>query len=194
MQQPESKGKLYNEVRYARLTSLSLKPIASVFRLKKNYQNLHSFEYGETLISYFGRVQSYTTLTTKDLNNILRGLLLQQLDNEPETLTSSEPRASHLLTGSHVAAFWIEGNTPLWYLGVIDSICDAGEIMVSYMKRMDNEGMEWVYPEEAEILETKIEHILLNNVSVKYRCSVPIRFTLTSREQLNGIRLLLNQQ
>ena len=34
--------RLYIEIRYARKTSLSLKPTASVFRLKKNYSNLSS--------------------------------------------------------------------------------------------------------------------------------------------------------
>ena len=36
----EKNKRLYVEVRYARKTSLSLKPTASVFKLKKNHKNL----------------------------------------------------------------------------------------------------------------------------------------------------------
>ena len=32
--------RLYNEIRYARMTCISLKPTAAVFRLKRNHRNL----------------------------------------------------------------------------------------------------------------------------------------------------------
>ena len=64
------------------------------------------------------------------------------------------------MIGSDVATLWIEDNKPSWYLGVIDSIGEAGVIMVSSMEWMDGEGLEWVYHEEAKIGNTKIAQIL----------------------------------
>ena len=45
--------RLYNEVRYARMTCMSLKPTAAVFRFKRNHDNLSIEEYSQNLISYF---------------------------------------------------------------------------------------------------------------------------------------------
>ena len=50
--------------------------------------------------------------------------------------------------------------------------------MVSYMGRMDGEGLEWVYPEEAQVWD-KMAQILKKDV--KYRCSVRLGVSLTSR-------------
>ena len=52
-QDEKAKNKqLYDEICYARVTCMSLKPTAAVFRLKRNHQNLTSTEYAENLIPY----------------------------------------------------------------------------------------------------------------------------------------------
>ena len=56
------------------------------------------------------------------------------------------------------------------------------------MIRLNEDDLEWVYPEETDVWETVPEQILLKDVKVKYRCSVQIRLTLTSLEQLNTIK------
>ena len=43
--------RLYKEVRYAWLTSTSLKPTAAVFRLKRNHKNLECQENNDNLTS-----------------------------------------------------------------------------------------------------------------------------------------------
>ena len=43
---------MYDEVRYARISCMSLKPTAVFFCLKRNYKNLTTEEYAENLIAY----------------------------------------------------------------------------------------------------------------------------------------------
>ena len=44
--------RMYDEVKYARMTSTSLKSTNAIFRLKKNYKNLSTEEYVDNLSAY----------------------------------------------------------------------------------------------------------------------------------------------
>ena len=71
----ETKNKrLYNEVKYARISCMSLKPTAAVFRLKRQYKNLTSDEYAENLMAYLANARCCKTITVEDLNNVMRGI------------------------------------------------------------------------------------------------------------------------
>jgi len=59
----------------ARISCMSLKPTASLFRLKRNHQNLTTEEYSENLISYLNNAPCCKTLTVEDLNNVMRGIM-----------------------------------------------------------------------------------------------------------------------
>ena len=52
----------------------------------------------------------------------------------------------------HIAYVWAEdvGDSLNWHLGVIDKY-DDNELYVSYTKKTDNKGKNWLFPEEAEI-------------------------------------------
>jgi hypothetical protein len=63
--------RMYNEVKYARMTSTSLKPTNAVFRLKKNYRNLPTEEYVDNLSTYLSNARSCKTLTIQDLSNVI---------------------------------------------------------------------------------------------------------------------------
>ena len=63
--------RMYVEVRYARVTSTTLKESAKVFRLKCDGRNLSTLEYGENLKKYFDDSESVNTLTLNDLNSVL---------------------------------------------------------------------------------------------------------------------------
>ena len=67
-------GRLSKEIRYARVTSISLKLASAVFRLKWNYQDLTSTKYAETLMSYLNSTRCYKRITVDDLCNIMHGI------------------------------------------------------------------------------------------------------------------------
>ena len=69
--------RLYIEVRYAKNTSLSLRPNSPLFRLRKNSKNLLTAEYAEHLIQYFDETRNITSITMNDLNSALTGIQLQ---------------------------------------------------------------------------------------------------------------------
>ena len=48
-------------------------------------------------------------------------------------------------------------------------------VQLSYLKRMDSAGRDWVFPEDAEIQQTSVEQILDFKVAVRYYCSTRIR-------------------
>ena len=145
--------RLYNEVRYARITCMSLKGTAAVFRLKRNHRNLSTEEYAENLISFLSNARLCKTITMANLTNIMHGIIGKSgieaptpvLRDEPEEEAAnqtslSSPDRSHIQyqCGEHVIAFWLEGNTAKWYLGVVEGISD-GKILISYMSR-ENHG------------------------------------------------------
>ena len=71
--------RLYKEVRYAQMSSMSLRPTASVFRLKRNPRNLSTEEYADNLCSYLCSARSCKTITMDDLNNVMRGIAEKEL-------------------------------------------------------------------------------------------------------------------
>lgn len=186
---PESQEKnkrLYDEVRYARLSSLSLKESAAVFRLKRDYKNLDSIEYGENLLTYFGAIQACSTITKSDLMNILHGMLLAG------TASNEVEPGEDFTIGSHVAAVWTDdSNTIDWYLGIIESVKDDGMINIKYLQKLQKDGSKWVCPVKADVWETKPIQIIMKNVMVKYACSLRIVVTLTSNEQLEELNKLV---
>ena len=126
--------RLYNEVRYARMSSISLKPTAAVFRLKRNYKNLPSEEYADNLISYLSSARSCRTITIEELNNVMHGIARKtNVGDEKEDSDQMEVASSSVSTnfqttpqtqeiehpaptdnqnsfviGEHVVAFWYE--------------------------------------------------------------------------------------
>ena len=172
--------RLYIEVRYARKTSLSLKPTASVFRLKKQYVNLSCEEYGENLISYLDDSKSCTTLTMRDLKNVLHALSV--CDNntvegaQPLACSDNSDQTVSLDIGEHVSAFWCDDFGKLeWFLAIVDGPTENNKVSLSYMKKSRKTKSEWVFPEDSEIRETSLEQIILSKISVNYFCSIRVR-------------------
>ena len=66
--------RMYIEVRYARVTSLTLKSTSPLFRLKRDGKNLDTTEYTENLIKYMDDSESVNSLTLDDLNCVLNQL------------------------------------------------------------------------------------------------------------------------
>ena len=56
------------------MSSISFKPTAAVFRLKRNYQNLTSADFAENLISYLNSARSCKRITVDDLRNVMHGV------------------------------------------------------------------------------------------------------------------------
>ena len=73
----EKVKRLYLEIRYARDTCLSWPRSSNVFRLKKNYKNLESYEYAENLKVYLNRIKSNAAATLDDFRGALDNLLLE---------------------------------------------------------------------------------------------------------------------
>ena len=71
LEENEKNKRLYVEVRYARVSSSTLKETASIFRLKRNCRNLATQEYADNLIKYMDDTESMNTLTLADLNTVL---------------------------------------------------------------------------------------------------------------------------
>lgn len=186
-QDEKAKNKrLYDEIRYARVTCMSLKPTAAVFRLKRNHRNLTSTEYAENLISYLNSARCCKRITVDDLRNIMHGIAgrtdsaetVDLVEKESNTMEKQKEKQYNL--GEHVIAFWLEGNVAKWYLGIVEAEkCD--KLLISYMIRGDSKGQSWTFPETAEILETNFEQIIATKVKVQYLGSVRIRCNLVSK-------------
>ena len=117
---------MYSEIRYARLTSLSLKPTSSAFRLKRKCQNLETSEYVDNLISYLDGTRTCRTITLFELSNVLHGI-------SGKSGTQSACSGDHdntLSIGKHVVAFWEEKGFQ-WYLGVVGHFDEKGIPYVS---------------------------------------------------------------
>ena len=67
-------SRLSEKIRYARVTSISLKLASAVFHLKWNYQDLSSTKFAETLLSYLNSTRCYKRITVDDLCNIMHGI------------------------------------------------------------------------------------------------------------------------
>lgn len=60
---------------------------------------------------------------------------------------------------------------------------------ISFLKRTDKAGLQWVFPEEAEIQKTSLEQIMASGFEVSYLHSATrIRCNITKNlaEELNG--------
>ena len=78
LEENEKNKRLYVEMRYARVSSSTLKETAIIFRLKRNGRNLTTQEYADNLIKYMDDIERMNTLTLADLNTVLA----QMLDND----------------------------------------------------------------------------------------------------------------
>ena len=190
----EKNKRLYVEVRYARKTSLALKPTAAVFRLKKDHKNLTNEEYTENLAYYLDSSKSATNLTINDLNNVLHALTESE-NQEPATSSSIEAVSEEptYRIGEHVAAFWVNDfGVREWFLGIIENIISSKTLSVSYLKRMGSNGKNWVFPEESEILNTDVDQLLAKSICTRYFCCTRIRCSLEG-ETVNAIEDALKQ-
>ena len=97
-----------------------------------------------------------------DLRNVLNGLNgIVDVDNTPKdqsVTTAEEARNENEIInyqcGEHVACIWADdvGNNINWHLGVVDRYDhDTNNLFVSYMRRTDAKGTQWLFPEEGEI-------------------------------------------
>ena len=180
---PEEKQKrLKKEVKYARMSCTAMKETHSVFRLKKNCLDLDAEEYADNLISYLDNARSVRSITLNDLNNVLHGLA--------NTIPLANPDSQNkdgFVIGEYVAAFWLEGATYKWHLGVVENIHSDQTIVISYLIRADPKGKTWVFPDEAQLEETGNEQILMRNMLVSYMRSVRIKCKIEN--DLNVIEL-----
>ena len=141
--------RIYDEVRYAGISYMLLKPTAAVFRLKRNHKNLTTEEYAESLIACLSNACCCKTITVEDLNNVMRGIMSRSVDvpNEYQSNNNTkDPQVSVQLEeennpiqyqiSEHLIPFWVEGNETKWHLGVVE--CTENENpLVSYMIRTD---------------------------------------------------------
>ena len=120
---------------------------------------MESSEYAQNLIQYLDQSRSITNLTMGDLRNVLTGLNGSIFNNNQMISNPSHNNATidGFLCVEHVVCIWHDeqNNRLNWYLGVVDNDVGNQDIVnVSYMKRTDKRGLRWLFPEEAEILET----------------------------------------
>ena len=196
----EAKNKrLYKEVRYARMSSMSLKPTASVFRLKRNYQNLSTEEYADNLSSYLCSARSCKTITINDLNNIIHSITEKETHEEPTESSLEESDASgecadcepNFIHGEHIVAFWFESDCVKWHLGIVEGF-DKSQIRVSYMTRSDASGTSWTFPETAEVLVTSQDQILASKIKVQYSGTVRIRCKIVDNSLIAKLNDIIN--
>ena len=147
-QDEKAKNKqLYDEIRYARVTCMSLKPTATIFHLKRNHRNLTSTEYAENLM-FKNSARCCKRITVDDLCNIMHGIAGRNdlaetvglIEKESNTMEKQKEKQYNL--GKNVIAFWLEGNAAKWYLGIVEAEkCD--KLLISYMIRGDSKGQSW---------------------------------------------------
>ena len=126
---------MYDEVKFAQISSESLKPSASLFRHKKNEKNLETREYLDNLPSYFDSARQCKTITLNDLSNALHRITAKA------RITSSLQVKESFIIGEPIAAFWYVGGKFVWYLGVVDGLDpESNQILISYLKQTDKEG------------------------------------------------------
>ena len=89
------------------------------------------------------------------MNNVLHGLtMIPLLKNHIENTNS-------FVVVEYIAAFWFEDTTYKCYLGVIEDIHPNNAIVVSYLIQADTKGKTWVFPDEAQLIETEVKQILM---------------------------------
>ena len=84
--------RMYEEVRYARISCTLLKPTAAAFYLKRNHKNLATEEYAENLIAYLSNAPCSKTITVEDLNNAIRGIMSRSMDVPNESQSNNNTK------------------------------------------------------------------------------------------------------
>ena len=131
--------RLYMEVKCARVTSMSLKPTAAVFRLMRHHRKRETMEYADNLSSYLDSARSCRTITLADFDNALHALCGKESAKTDTSLVDSAAEEDYKI-GENVAVFWMD-ETVQWFLGVVDSNVGAnGNILISYLTRSDSTG------------------------------------------------------
>ena len=147
----------------------------------RNHRKLETMEYADNLSSYLDSARSCRTITLADFDNVLHALCGKESAKTDTSLVDSAAEEDYKI-GENVAVFWMD-ETVQWFLGVVDSNVGAnGNILISYLTRSDSTGCEWIFPEDAEIIETSPEQILARNIEVEYRCSIRVRCRILSHE------------
>ena len=75
----------------------------------------------------------------------------------------------------YIAAFLLEDTTYEWYLGVIEDLYPNNIVVVSYLIWADTKGKTWVFHEDAQLVETETEQILMWKIHVTYMWLVRIK-------------------
>ena len=100
----------------------------------------------------------------------------KRLSLQSWAVVNFETEESTLNLGEHIACVWYDDtlNKNHWYLGVVDQVDDTG-LYVSFMKKTDQIGYHWLFPEEAEICLTEKSQVIARSLTVEYRCTTTIR-------------------
>ena len=119
------------EVKYARITSLALKPSAAVFRLRRNNRNLCTGEYADNLTTHLSSARSFKNITLSELSYALHGISAK---SGVQNAVAIQDDSREFRPGEHVVAFWFESKFQ-WYLGVVDDVDQEEVPIISYMIR-----------------------------------------------------------
>ena len=200
----EKNTRMYVEVRYARTTSLTLKENGSVFRLKMNGKNLETKEYAKNLIRYFDDSESINSLTMEDLYTVLGELesATSEISNSSEDLGHSKAnqhqpvneirtnKIEGFINGEHVEAAWLSDDSSVyqWYIGVID-VVDQNDLRIAYFQRASQDSLQWDFPENEDIQNTKLEQILYKLDTVCYtgaRSRIGLSITVKQAHEIDA--------
>ena len=166
-----------------------MKRDSAVFRLKSCHKNLDTSDYAANLCAYLDHSRGATKLSMGDLRNVLNGLNTlsgptEAIDTAIEDKLSPSDSASNTQEssyayGEHVACVWCDdvGNGINWHLGVVDKV-DGDTVAVSYMKRTDKKGLNWLFPSEAAVFPTKPDQIIARRIPVRYTLTAVMRCVL----------------
>ena len=78
--------------------------------------------------------------------------------------------------GEQVACFWFDDveNKYVWYLGVVDGM-NGEKVKVSHLRKSDKKGLNWLFPDEADVHDASTDQILMRHIQVKYTLTAMIR-------------------
>ena len=198
---PESKEKnerMYREVSFHGNSSTAMKRVAEMLflRLKRAHKNLETIGYTTNLCQYLDQTKDISSISMGDLRNVLNGLnSIVEVDaistdqSEATEEVSKEEEIAKYRRGKYVACVWADdaGSDINWHLQVVDRYdYDKNEHFLSYMKRTDAKGTQWLFQEEAQIHITPDEQVIKRNVSVRYSLNVITRCSL-DKKQRQGI-------
>ena len=198
--------RFYVEVRYARVTSTTMKETAKVFQLKRSGKNLTTIEYAENLKKHFDDSESVSTLTLDDLNSVLT--TIAQKNNEVEepvlevqieqsttientsigTPEQIQPDKLLIEIDDPIAAVWLadDSNVYEWHLGFVSQV-SKDSIEVRYFIKASKDCTRWNAPEDESVHTTNLNQILCKLNDIGYLNGNVIRCTI-AKEQLRNIR------